>query len=80
MKPSSRSTSATVAAWFEMWPVMFGKPVLKFEMQRIPTLWWLRPVSSAARVGEHSGVTWKFVYCRPFAASRSMFGVSISEP
>ena len=46
----------------------------------MPTLWWLRPVSSAARVGEHSGVTWKFVYCRPLAASRSMFGVSISEP
>ena len=43
----------------------------------MPTLWWLRPVSSAARVGEHSGVTWKFVYCRPPAASRSMFGVSI---
>ena len=59
---------------------MFGKPVLKFEMQRIPTLWWLRPVSSAARVGEHSGVTWKFVYCRPLAASRSMFGVSMLEP
>ena len=56
---------------------MFGKPVLKFETARMPTLWWLRPVSSAARVGEHSGVTWKFVYRRPSAARRSMFGVSI---
>ncbi len=24
-----------------------------------PTRWWLRPVSSAARVGEHTAVTWK---------------------
>ena len=24
-----------------------------------PTRWWLRPVSSAALVGEHSAVTWK---------------------
>ncbi len=40
---------------------MFGKPVLKFEIDRIPTSWWLRPVRSAARVGEHSGVTWKLV-------------------
>ena len=24
----------------------------------IPTEWWLRPVISACRVGEHSGVTW----------------------
>ena len=40
---------------------MLGKPVLKFDTPRMPTLWWLRPVSSAARVGEHSGVTWKLV-------------------
>ena len=40
----------------------------------------LTPVSSAARVGEHIGVTWKFVHCTPAAASASMFGVSISEP
>jgi hypothetical protein len=59
---------------------MFGKPVLKFEMQRMPTLWWLRPVSSAARVGEHNGVTWKFVYCKPLAARRSMFVVSMLDP
>jgi hypothetical protein len=40
----------------------------------------LRPVSSAALVGEHSGVVWKFVYRRPPDASASMVGVSISEP
>ena len=43
-----------------MRPRMCGKPVLKLEIARMPTVWWLRPVSSAARVGEHSGVTWKF--------------------
>ena len=26
-----------------------------------PTEWWLRPVISAARVGEHSDVEWKLV-------------------
>ena len=40
---------------------MLGNPELQFEIPRIPTLWWLRPVRSAARVGEQSGVTWKFV-------------------
>jgi hypothetical protein len=28
------------------------------------TLWWLRPVSRAARVGEQSAVVWKRVYLR----------------
>ena len=45
---------------------MCGKPVFQLLTPRIPTSWWLRPVSSDARVGEHSGVTWKFVYRRPF--------------
>ena len=48
-----------VAAALEMWPRMWGNPVLKFEIARIPTVWWLRPVRIEARVGEHSGVTWK---------------------
>ena len=34
--------------------------MLKFDTDRMPTSWWLRPVSNAARVGEHTGVTWKF--------------------
>ena len=46
----------------------------------IPTAWGLRPVSRHARVGEQSAVTWKRLYRSPFAASRSMFGVSIPEP
>ncbi len=51
----------SVAARWVTEPRMWGKPVLKFEIDRIPTVWWFRPVSSAARVGEHRGVTWKFV-------------------
>ena len=78
--PSSRSTSATVAAWLLMWPSWFGKPVRKFDTARIPTACWERPVSNDARVGEHSGVTWKLVNCSPFAASASTLGVSMSEP
>lgn len=46
----------------------------------MPTECALRPVSRQARVGEHIAVTWKFRYCAPPRASRSMCGVSISEP
>ena len=31
------------------------------EITPNPTEWWLRPVISAARLGEHSEVEWKFV-------------------
>jgi hypothetical protein len=44
-----------VAAWLEMWPSWLGNPVRKFDTARIPTACGARPVSSAARVGEHSG-------------------------
>ena len=36
----------------------------------MPTEWWLRPDSTAARVGEHRAV-WNRVNFRPFAASCS---------
>ena len=49
-------------------------------MPPMPTVWWLRPDSSAARVGEHSAVVWNRVYLRPCAATRSKFGVSIGPP
>ena len=49
-------------------------------MPPIPTEWWLRPVSSAWRVGEHSAVVWKRVYFSPFAASRSAVGVLHGPP
>jgi hypothetical protein len=39
-------------------------------MTPIPTVWWLRPVSKAARVGAHRAVVWKRLYfeavpCQP---------------
>ena len=49
-------------------------------MPPIPTVWWLRPDSRAARVGEHSAVVWNRVYRRPFAARRSVFGVLTGPP
>ena len=42
----------------ELWP---GADVAVSVMLPIPTEWWLRPVSSAARVGAHSAVVWKRV-------------------
>ena len=39
-----------------------------------PTAWWLRPVSSAARVGEQSAVTWNRLYRTPSSAMRVMVG------
>ena len=50
------------------------------EPLSMETEWWLRPVSNEARVGEQTGATWKFVYRSPFAARRSMWGVSIGLP
>src|SRR5215218_8248975 len=49
-------------------------------MPPIPTVWWLRPVRSACRVGEQSAVVWKRLYLRPFTARRSAFGVLIGPP
>ncbi len=72
--------SAMVAAWFEMCPSWWGNPVRKFDIALIPTACCDLPVSSDARVGEHSGVTWKFVNWSPPAARASMFGVSMSDP
>ncbi len=46
----------------------------------IPTEWWLRPVSIACRVGEHSAVVWKRLSFSPFAASRSATGVLHGPP
>ena len=69
-----------VAAWLEIWAFWLGKPVWKLETTRIPTAWGFRPVSSEARVGEHSGVTWKFVYRRPAPAKASICGVAMSDP
>ena len=42
----------------ELYP---GAEVAISVMPPMPTEWWLRPVSSAARVGEQSAVVWKRV-------------------
>jgi len=48
--------------------------------EAIPTACDCRPVSKAALVGEHVGVTWKLLYLNPWSASQSVLGVCISEP
>src|SRR5271157_6053377 len=45
-----------------------------------PTRWWLRLVSSAARVGEQRAVTWKRLYVRPSCWTRVRLGVLIGPP
>src|SRR4029078_13509547 len=49
-------------------------------MPPIPTEWWLRPDSNAARVGAHSAVVWKRLYLKPRAARRSAVGVAHGPP
>jgi len=49
-------------------------------MPPIPTEWWLRPDSNAARVGEHNEVVWNRVYLSPLLASRSKVGVWHGPP
>ena len=44
------------------------------------TEWWLRPVMSAARVGEHSDAEWKCVYRSPCAGELVHVGVGIVPP
>ena len=44
-------------------------------MPPMPTVWWLRPESSAARVGEQSAVVWKRLNFSPSPARRSAVGV-----
>src|SRR5439155_9535857 len=46
----------------------------------MPAEWWLRPVSSAARVGEQRAVVWKRLYFSPAAANFSAFGVWQGPP
>jgi len=49
-------------------------------MPPMPAEWWLRPVRSAWRVGEHRAVVWKRVYFRPPAANFSALGVWQGPP
>ncbi len=49
-------------------------------MEPKPTRCWLRPVSSAARVGEQTAVTWKRLYVRPICWTRVKAGVLTGPP
>ena len=49
-------------------------------MPAMPAEWWLRPVSSACRVGEQMAVVWKRLNFRPPAASFSAVGVWQGPP
>src|SRR5438270_10838985 len=49
-------------------------------MPPMPAEWWLRPVSSACRVGEQRAGAWKRLYFKPPAASFSAFGVWQGPP
>ena len=48
-----------LAALFGQVALYPGHPPANSAMLPNPTAWWLRPESSAARVGEQSAVTWK---------------------
>ncbi len=63
-----------------MRPLLLGKPSVNSSMVAIPTVVGLRPVSSAARVGEHRAVVWNWVSRTPASAMRVMFGISTSPP
>ncbi len=78
--PRSARTSETNPFSNGMWVLMPGNPELNSAMVAIPLVVALRPVSSDARVGEHSAVVWKFEYFTPRSAIRRIVGVSIGPP
>src|SRR6185312_10137979 len=57
-----------------------GADVAVSVMLPIPTEWWLRPLSIAARVGAHSAVVWNRLYLSPPPANRSAVGVRHGPP
>src|SRR5208337_4979734 len=57
-----------------------GYPVDNSPMTPKPAEWWLRPVMSAARVGEHRAVECMQVYRSPALATRSSAGVGMTPP
>ena len=57
-----------------------GKAVELSMIEPVLAVWWLRPVLSALRVGEHSAVVWKLLKRRPVWASWSIVGVRIGPP
>ena len=56
--PLRLSVRARVAFEGERMASYPGSSTARFVTVPMPTLWWLRPVSRALRVGEHSAVVW----------------------
>ena len=59
---------------------MPGKPEANSAMVAMPLVVALRPVSSDARVGEHSAVVWKLENVTPTLGDAAMFGHSTGPP
>ena len=78
--PFSFRVIASGALVFGRSELLPGADVAVSVMLPIPTEWWLRPVSSAWRVGAHSAVVWKRLKRSPPAASRSAVGVRHGPP
>lgn len=73
-------TWASVAQSAGRTPVYPRAEVATSAITPMLALWWLRPVSSACRVGEHSAVVWNRVNVTPSAAKRSAAGISRGPP
>src|SRR5262245_23968826 len=71
------ATVPTLLGMIEVYP---GYPVANSVMLPIPVEWWLRPVRSAERVGEHRAVVWKLLYLSPRRTTRSRLGVGMGPP
>ncbi len=63
-----------------MRPLQFGKPSVNSSIVAMPTVVALRPVSSEARVGEHSAVVWNCESRTPRSAMRLMAGILTNPP
>jgi hypothetical protein len=72
--------SAIGALSFGRMLLLPGAAVAISVIAPMPTEWWLRPVSSACRVGAHSAVVWNRFSFSPPAARRSAVGVSHGPP
>ena len=59
--PASRRMAGRKAWSGPAMPWYPGNPIDSSTSAPTPTAWWLRPLRRQARVGEHSGVAWKFV-------------------
>jgi hypothetical protein len=79
-QPFSWSTSAIVAAFNGITPLLPGKPEEVSEIPAMLTDVWLRPVNVEARVGEHSAVVWNWVKRNPLSTIRCIFGTLTRPP